>query len=203
MAIIGSNTEIIGGGGGYNHADSVTGWMAGDGGEGITISGVKKPASVDITMNLDIIGGHGGNNTGAGNFVTEAGEGGVGILIWDSTDVNIISSKISGGHGGNNTVTGVMSSGGDGGNGVLPYYPDISSSSEVFISGCTIYGGEGGDDHVGLGGPGDGGPGNGGSGISSMEARVEITSDPREQEGMEDTEQPFLVQWPGAFQEDQ
>jgi hypothetical protein len=166
-AVITSNIEIIGGGGGHNHADSVnTGWTAGDGGEGISLSGIKKPASVFINQNPNIQGGAGGNNTGLGNNATVAGEGGNGILLWNATDVTIQESMITGGHGGNNTKTGVMASAGDGGNGVFLYYPNSNFQSEAMITACVIYGGEGGDDYVGLAGA-LGGAGEGGSGIYS------------------------------------
>jgi hypothetical protein len=169
-AYVGYNTDIIGGDGGHNHADAaITGWTAGEGGVGIYVQDVKKPASATIEWNPNIIGGAGGNNTGLGNLITQAGEGGSGILLWNATDVLINQNTITGGHGGNNTITGMMARAGDGGNGVFLYYPNSMYYSAATIYGCIISGGEGGDDWVGMAGPGMGGPGTGGSGIYSSQ----------------------------------
>jgi hypothetical protein len=53
---------------------------------------------------------------------------------------------------------------------VFLYYPNSDYSSAAFINGCTIVGGEGGDDFVGLGGPGQGGAGDGGDGLYSSQS---------------------------------
>jgi hypothetical protein len=171
MALVSSNTDIIGGAGGINNADYATsGWVAGDGGEGIYITNVKKPASVIVNQNPNIEGGAGGNNTGQGMGLTPAGEGGNGILLYNSTDVMIQQSTTIGGHGGNNAPTGINARGGDGGEGVFLYYPNTAFSSAATITLCTLTGGEGGDDWVGFAGPGQGGPGSGGSGIYSSQS---------------------------------
>jgi hypothetical protein len=160
-AYVGYNIDIIGGEGGHNHADAaIFGWTAGEGGAGIYVQDVKKPASATIEWNPNIIGGAGGNNTGMGDLMTpQAGEGGSGILLWNSTDVLINQNTITGGHGGNNTPTGMMARGGDGGNGIILYYLNFMYYSAATIYGCIITGGEGGDDWVGMSGPGEGGSG--------------------------------------------
>jgi parallel beta-helix repeat protein len=176
-AIISSNNDIIGGEGGHNYASvGTSGWMAGEGGNGIYVIHVRKPGSVQITNNPNIVGGNGGNNSGVGNFITSAGEGGHGVMLLNSTDVTITNSTIMGGHGGNNTISGFQANAGDGGNGVYLTIPPGGLSSAATISSSLITGGEGGDDYVGMGGPMMGGAGAGGIGIESYQSSGIVTS---------------------------
>lgn len=175
-AIISNNGEIIGGDGGHNFANAgLTGWTAGDGGEGIFVMDVQVLCSVLIDQNPNIKGGRGGNNSGMGNAVTAAGDGGSGILVWNSTEVTISQNIATGGHGGNNTISGMMANAGDGGSGVVLWSQMQPFFSRADIMNSFLIGGEGGDDYVGAG-PIQGGPGRGGSGLYSSESTGTCTS---------------------------
>ncbi|UCD92741.1 MAG: hypothetical protein JSV43_02160, partial [Methanobacteriota archaeon] len=170
--LISNNSLTFGGWGGLNEANWSAGFMVGGGGAGASIANVGGLKSA-LWNNSLILGGQGGNNTGSTIMPgASAGPGGNAVQLMNSRDFLIETNWIIGGHGGNNTWPGFGVNGGIGGIGLW-----MGNSINVTVNNTPILGGEGGDDWVGMVGPGMmAGPGNGYHALSSMDVMGSVTN---------------------------
>jgi hypothetical protein len=163
---IANNLDISGGDGGDNFAEWGSGFFVEYGGNGIFLQYVGDSPSV-IAFNPSISGGKGGNNSGASMIGAPlAGAGGHGVFLENAhPGILIMNSTITGGHGGNNTVLGTGVAAGGGGIALI-----AQLSQDFVVKDSFLFGGEGGDDYVGLGPGVLGGTGSGSIAMSSIDS---------------------------------